>query len=286
MKHIVGFSGGIDSQAAALLVRQQFGAEDVILLNSEAGGNEDPLTYAFIEQYSRDVHPVVSVTAILADNWKTEGYAETLGLDGKARLDFGTLLSLQGRPVAHKARYCTTILKLRPQLRWIREQFGPSGPFAGEDFERYSGVRRDESQARKDTPLREWDEFFDCWLNHPVAEWAKQRCFDFVRAANEPINPLYLLGFTRVGCAPCALCSKADIANWAARRPEMIDKIRNWEQQTGVTYFQPIRVGKGKHINRIDEVVEWAKTAHGGRQAIFPIFFERSACESKYGLCE
>ena len=37
MKHIVGFSGGIDSQAAALWVLNRFPREDVILLNSDAG---------------------------------------------------------------------------------------------------------------------------------------------------------------------------------------------------------------------------------------------------------
>ena len=40
MKHIVGFSGGIDSQACARWVLNRFPVEDVILLNSDAGGNE------------------------------------------------------------------------------------------------------------------------------------------------------------------------------------------------------------------------------------------------------
>ena len=59
MKHVVGFSGGIDSQACALWVRNRFPREDVILLNSDAGGNEHPLTVEFVERYSATVHPVV-----------------------------------------------------------------------------------------------------------------------------------------------------------------------------------------------------------------------------------
>jgi tRNA U34 2-thiouridine synthase MnmA/TrmU len=58
MKHIVGFSGGIDSQEAAARVINKFGAEDTILLNSDAGQNEDPLTIWFIENYSKNVHEV------------------------------------------------------------------------------------------------------------------------------------------------------------------------------------------------------------------------------------
>ena len=44
MKHIVGFSGGIDSQAAARWVLNRYEPQDVILTNSDAGGNEHPLT--------------------------------------------------------------------------------------------------------------------------------------------------------------------------------------------------------------------------------------------------
>lgn len=48
-KHVVGFSGGIDSQACAGWVLDHFPHEDVILMNSDAGGNEHPLTTEHIE---------------------------------------------------------------------------------------------------------------------------------------------------------------------------------------------------------------------------------------------
>ena len=287
MKHIVGFSGGIDSQACARWVLNRYPPEDVILLNSDAGGNEHPLTTEFVAWYSAAVHPVISTPAIVADIWETEGFAETKGLDGNAILDFGMLLKLKGRPVAPMARYCTTVLKLKPQRRWVQEQFGPTGQYAGEEYERYTGVRRDESEARANTPDREWDSFYDCWINHPLAAWTKPQCFDYVRSHGERFNGLYLLGFSRVGCAPCALCSKDDIATWAIRAPEMIDKVRKWEEQAGVTYFPPVRVGnKGQRQKLVDDVVDWAKTSRGGRQHVFEILHERPACESKYGLCE
>lgn len=43
MKRIVGFSGGIDSQACALWVRRRFPADEIILLNSTAGEEVNPL---------------------------------------------------------------------------------------------------------------------------------------------------------------------------------------------------------------------------------------------------
>lgn len=288
MKHIVGFSGGIDSQRALLWVRERFPSEDIIALNSNAGENEHPITVAFVAQYSREVFPIITVPSLVKDMWKTEGWAEQKrGLDGNATLTFEEMIRLKGRAPSRTAQFCTEILKLRPILRWTMEH-------VTDEFERYTGVRRDESESRKDTPLREWDEFFDCYVNHPLAEMPKQRCFDDVLAAGEPINPLYALGFERVGCAPCVNSGKEDIRRWADRFPEMIDKIRGWEQSTGFTFFAPCvpgihlrpspRSGKLEAFNFIDEVVEWSRTDRGGRQ--FKIFNQRPACESKFGLCE
>jgi hypothetical protein len=74
-----------------------------------------------------------------------------------------------------------------------------------------------------------------------------------------------------------------DILNWSLRRPEMIDKIRRFETRTGYTFFVPVR--RDGVLNRIDEVLAWARTERGGKKELPPIMFERQACESKYGLC-
>ena len=98
MKHIVGFSGGIDSQACARWVLNRYPAEDVILMNSNAGGNEHPMTDAFVDTYSRVIHPVVCVTAIHADIWERDGEAEKHGVDPRAALDFPTLMAFKQTP--------------------------------------------------------------------------------------------------------------------------------------------------------------------------------------------
>lgn len=290
MKHIVGFSGGIDSQAAAKKVIEMFGSESVILLNSDAGGNEDPITTEYVAEYSRLVHPVTVVSAINADMWVDgSDKPEEYGLDPNGTLDFPGLIARKGMPT--KARKtCTMVLKLQPQIRWIKKHFGVGGQFEGVDYERYTGVRRDESAKRRDTPDREWDQYFDCWLNHIIAAWPKLQCFEY--CAGEPINPLYAMGFGRVGCAPCLESNKTDILNWKTRRPAMLDKVAGWEKtvtlpgrtEPGFTWFQHIVPGLA--TNTIEEVVDWAQTSRGGRQQLFPILHEREACESKYGLCE
>lgn len=278
MIHIVGFSGGIDSQACALWVRNRYPTEQIILLNSNAGGNESPVTEAFIADYSEKVHPVVRADAIYADLWKTDRYAEKRGFDGTEALSFLDMIKVKGRAPSRKAQFCTGILKIAPQLRWIQNNIT-------DDFERYTGVRRDESESRKNTPFRQFDEHFDCYVNHPLADWSKKMCFDFVTAHGEDYNPLYKLGFGRVGCAPCVNSGKDDILLWQTRYPDMIDKVRQFEQISGRTFFPPMVPGMA--LNTIDQVLAWATTGRGGRQQDFiRILEDRPACESKYGLCE
>lgn len=300
MKHIVGFSGGIDSQATAGIVLDKFGPEDTILLNSDAGGHEDPLTVGFVAWYSAKVHPIISCPAIIADIWEQDNYLEIAAAKQNTKiganlreigyqnqnqnqnLTFGEMIKLKGRPPSRTNQFCTEILKLRPQRRWMKQAFGPSGQYAGDDFVRYAGVRRDESKERKGTPDSAWDNFYDCEVFYPVAAWTKAQCFDFVKSRGEEINPLYLLGFNRVGCAPCINSGKEDILNWVLRRPAMIDKIRKMEKEAGCTFFPPMC--PGTHHNTIDEVIAWAKTDYGGKQ--FRIIPPPAACSSKYGLCE
>ena len=286
MKHLVGFSGGIDSQACARWVLNRYPAEDVILTNSDAGGWEDEITKQFVAWYSAHVHPVIACNAIVSDMWATPGFAETKGLDGSATLTFQEMVRIKGRPPSRKAQFCTEKLKLVPQRRWVRRAFGPDGLYNGEEFCRYTGVRRDESANRKSAPIQSWDTWFDCELFSPLADWTKQMCFDYVLAQGEQVNPLYALGFNRVGCAPCINSSKEDILNWDVRRPENIEKIRKLEAETGKTFFAPCVPGITSGYNTIDDVLAWAKTARGGRQALLPIMHDRPACESKYGLCE
>lgn len=129
-----------------------------------------------------------------------------------------------------------------------------------------------------------WDDYYNCELHHPIVDWTKQMCFDYVKLHGEPINPLYTMGFNRVGCAPCINSGKKDVLAWAQRFPEMIDKVRQYEKEVGRTFFPPMV--PGKEINWVDEVVEWSKTVHGGKQYSLEILYERSSCESDYGLCE
>lgn len=285
MKHVVGFSGGIDSQAVARWVLNRYPPEDVILLNSDVGGNEHPMTTEFIQNYSDTVHPVVMVTPIVAD-MGTRGTREGSIKDRRQEfaetdvLTFDRMAYIKGIFPRRTMQFCTEHLKLMPAYRWMKENLQANG-FT---WRRYAGVRRDESRNRKDRQPIEVDEYFACELYLPIVDWTKQMCFDYVKAHGEEINPLYKLGFNRVGCAPCVNSNKDDVLAWSQRFPEMIDKVRDWERRVGKTFFAPMV--PGLEINWIDQVVDWSKTMHGGKQYSLLVLQDRPACESEYGVCE
>ena len=173
MKHIVGLSGGIDSQAAALWARNRFPKEDVVLLNSNAGGNEHAITTDYLHRYGQVVHPVVFVEPTFQDFFYTEssdGIAAALararetairrGHNPDAPLSFLDMMRLKQRAPSRRAQFCTGILKLAPAVRWIHEHT------QGEQYERITGLRRDESPNRAETPAVEDDPWFYCRVQH------------------------------------------------------------------------------------------------------------------------
>lgn len=270
-------------------VREQFGDENVIAINSDVGGHEHPITTDFVRRYSETVFPVVQVTPLICD---MEGRGTRPGATRDRRqefketdvLTFDRLAYIKGMFPSRKRQFCTEHLKLIPQRRWCDENLTTKGI----TFERYAGVRCDESNDRKDTPDRRWDEFFHCWINYPIRCYSKLECFYLLHNHyKEETNPLYKMGFARVGCAPCINSGKDEIREWVARFPERIDMIREWEQRLGVTFFAPCV--PGMELNWIDDVVRWSKTTRGGKQFALPIVeieADAGACSSRYGLCE
>lgn len=91
-------------------------------------------------------------------------------------------------------------------------------------------------------------------------------------------NPLYKMGFKRVGCFPCIMANKDEIYEIAQQFPEHIDRIREWEKMVGRTFFAPLKKGR---INWIDDVVAWS----GGNNG-FIEFPELPKCKSHYAICE
>lgn len=66
-----------------------------------------------------------------------------------------------------------------------------------------SGVRRDQSAARANTPVVGWDERNALVKYNPFAMWTEDMLWAYIGAHDLPYNALYERGYPSIGCAPC-----------------------------------------------------------------------------------
>lgn len=88
---------------------------------------------------------------------------------------------------------CCHIRKVEPLRRALAGQDGW-----------ITGLRKEQSVTRADTPLFEIDETHGGILKvNPLAEWTEKMVYDYAAANNVPVNPLHRKGFPSIGCEPC-----------------------------------------------------------------------------------
>jgi len=187
-------------------------------------------------------------------------------------------------------RFCTQELKVRPIKEFLRTLDDPINAI---------GIRAGESAARANLPEWEDSDAHGCDVWRPLIQWTVQDVIDIHQRHGVAPNPLYLRGADRVGCWPCIMARKSEIRFIADTDPERIDQIRALEAE--LTAAAESRRHVGKAAMRvwfqapiggtgtgwpIDRVVEWSRTAHGGRQfELFAPPAHEQGC-MRWGLCE
>ncbi|MGH2632503.1 MAG: phosphoadenylyl-sulfate reductase [Tepidiformaceae bacterium] len=68
-----------------------------------------------------------------------------------------------------------------------------------------SGLRRDQSEGRADTPIVSWNTKFGVVKLNPLANWAEKQTWEYIMANNIPYNPLLDQGYSSIGCYNCTL---------------------------------------------------------------------------------
>ena len=66
-----------------------------------------------------------------------------------------------------------------------------------------SGIRRDQTEHRKDTPILSYDDKNDLFKLSPLANMTKDVVEHYIEKFNLPLHPLECEGFKSIGCAPC-----------------------------------------------------------------------------------
>ncbi len=66
-----------------------------------------------------------------------------------------------------------------------------------------TGVRRNQSETRKQTRIIEWDPENAVVKINPLAAWTDDEVWEYINDHNLPYNPLHDDGYPSIGCIPC-----------------------------------------------------------------------------------
>jgi 3'-phosphoadenosine 5'-phosphosulfate sulfotransferase (PAPS reductase)/FAD synthetase len=278
----IGVSGGKDSTALLLWAKYESGYDPETIVASFCDtANEHQWTYDHVAMLAERVHPIIGITP-------ERGFYELA--DHKKRF-----------PGA-RSRFCTEHLKMIPTKAFVEHLASD-----GSEVLMHSGVRANESDDRALLEEREegWLSWFGFPTYRPLLRWTIADVWAIHERYGMPPNPLYAAGCKRVGCLPCCMSRKAEIANIADQFPERIDMIRDAEQsngnRNGYSSFFPRRTvplkwrdkiikaktGEKMAVATIDGVVKWARNDANRYTEEFDFYDESPlACDSRYGACE
>lgn len=314
--HVVSVSSGKDSDATLLLALNRYGRERVQAVFCDTGNEHDlaheHLAYLGTRLGITIIRLRADFTREIANKRRFIANDQRTGRDKKGRRlrwsnkakrralaelhpsgnPFLDLCMWKGRFPSRKAQFCTQELKtelLVAHQQALIEQ--------GHRVVSWQGIRRDESQNRRDAKLFER-------LNprmyayRPLVDWTAAQVFAFLAAHDLQPNDLYRRGMRRVGCMPCINAQKGELREIAARWPEHPERIAEWERRVSACSKHGFSTFMSDADDRQDrrEVfatlniwsrIEWSKTTRGGKQ--FDLLGnddEPAACASSYGLCE
>ena len=87
---------------------------------------------------------------------------------------------------------CCELRKVDPLKKYLAEKRGW-----------ITGIRRDQSATRANTPVISWDDNFQVVKLAPLATWSRNDVWKYIRRHNLPYNKLHNQGYPSIGCATC-----------------------------------------------------------------------------------
>lgn len=266
---ILSISGGKDSTACALALREAGLEYRMVFADT---GWEAQETYKHIDVLMKKLGPI-----------------DVVGVTG------GMVARIKHRAgfPARMQRWCTKELKIEPIQAYHRA--------TADDTVSVVGVRAAESESRAKMTELEDDTRWGGWVWRPILRWTVEEVLAIHHRHGIEVNPLYKRGHDRVGCYPCVYANKEDIRLVAEYSPERIDQIRDLEAEVIAvraernaekpgryeymegTFFQGRDTRSG--FAPIDRVVQWARTARGGKQLPLIQPPPDGGC-FRWGLCE
>jgi phosphoadenosine phosphosulfate reductase len=78
-----------------------------------------------------------------------------------------------------------------------------------------TGIRRDQSPTRAETPKLGWDAQHELWKANPLADWTDDDCWSFIRERGLPYNTLHDQGYASIGDTHSTVPGAGREGRWA-----------------------------------------------------------------------
>ena len=229
----ISHSGGKDSQAMTILLREIVPAEQIVVFHAPLGRVEWPGTLRHIRR------TIGGLPLVLA----------------RARTDFLAMVRRRGRFPTPGIRQCTSDLKRGPIEREVRRHL-QAYPRFGRRVVSCMGMRAEESTQRAKQAAvkanvrgsiagRHWLD----WL--PIHHLTEADVFETISAAGQRPHWVYRAGMSRCSCSFCIMASRDDLRRAARLRPGLAADYAALEEEIGHTLSpsrMPLRdlVGMGR----------------------------------------
>lgn len=222
-RHVLGLSGGRDSAALAIFMRQRHPDVDIEYFFTDTG-KELPEVYKYLT--------------------RLEGYLgkPILRLNPDRDFDFW-LKSYRSYLPSAQSRWCTRQLKLRPFERWV-------GTFleAGQTVISYVAIRSDEEyragyQSRKEKLLVR--------LPFKDANIDKAGVMEILEGSGMGL-PEYYSWRTRSGCTFCFFQQKIEWVRLRERHPEAFEQAKRYEK-TALAHGSPFTWSQGESLAELEQ---------------------------------
>jgi phosphoadenosine phosphosulfate reductase len=138
-----------------------------------------PETYALAEKAANQYH------------FKPHAIRPALSVEEQAKLYGEALWSRE--PDA-----CCAIRKVEPERVYLKHYAAW-----------ITGIRRDQSSTRSETPVFQWDSQFNLAKISPMVRWTERDVWNYIVTNNVPYNPLHDQNYPSIGCTYCTRPIKA-----------------------------------------------------------------------------
>ncbi len=176
-KAVVGFSGGKDSSVLLDLVQRALPPDEFIVIFNDTTKELTP-TYEYVIEMTK-YYPNIQFFTVRNDRDAIEFWKE-----------FG--------PPSRVHRWCCTVLKTLPTVKFIREKFGENARILF-----YDGIRAEENAKRAKLDKASRGKNFRQINVHPIQEWNSAMIYLYIFMRGLPMNEVYRYGAVRVGCSVC-----------------------------------------------------------------------------------